>query len=66
MPGAPSLYLWKDSQMRAILLILILVGCDIRPLTDEEISASDDRCPSELYLAGICDQPPLVPTALGE
>lgn len=52
--------------MRAIAVVLILAGCALRPSTEEEIAISDDRCPQELFLAGICEQPPLVPGTVSD
>lgn len=52
--------------MRAIVLVLILAGCGIRPLTDEEITFIDQECPQEMYLAGECDKPPLAGTSIAD
>ena len=50
--------------MRAIVIIFLLAGCTLRPLTAEEISIVDDPCPQELFLAGECDKPPLESTSI--
>lgn len=50
--------------MRVLIIILLLAGCTLRPLTADEISIVDKQCPQELFLAGECDKPPLESTSI--
>lgn len=52
--------------MRVFILLIALTGCGIRSLSPEEISILDGNCPFELFEAGICDDPPLVPKPISD